>query len=322
MDYDFEQFNLTEEELFARVDQGELESEKITAPRYSYWHSVFRVFFKNKVNIVILAVLVLLIVFAYLYPMFFEYDKYANLLSTTTKHLKPTQALKQLGVSIHWILGTGAAGQSTFDAVWYGARISISLAFICAAINMTVGVVVGAIWGFSKRVDVIMTEVYNIIANVPYVLFISVMIMLFTASFWTMVLTLTITGWLSIAYFIRTQVIIIRDREYNLASKCLGTSTFKIAMKNILPFMTSIIVTLLATEIPSYISYEVFLAYIGMGLSEMSLGRLIFEAESAMLTPGWGFEFWSPVIVASIITIVLYVVGQNLGDASDPRTHM
>ena len=93
-------------------------------------------------------------------------------------------------------------------------------------------------------------------------------------------------------------------------------------MKNILPFMTSVIVTLAATEIPSYISYEVFLSYIGMGLSDMSLGRLIYSAESAMLTPGWGFEFWSPVIVASIITVVLYVVGQNIGDASDPRTHM
>ena len=319
---DLKRFELSDEELFSRVDHSDLESEKITAPRYSYWHSVFRVFFKKKINIIILAILVLLIAFAYIYPMFFEYDKYANLLASTTKHLSPSAALKQLGLSIHWILGTGAAGQSTFDAVWYGARISISLAFICAAINMTVGVVIGAIWGFSKHVDTVMMQVYNIIVNIPYILFIAVMIMLFTTSFWTMVLALTITGWLSIAYFIRTQVIIIRDREYNLASKCLGTSTVKIAMKNILPFMTSIIVTLLATEIPSYISYEVFLSYIGMGLSEMSLGRLIYQAESAMLTPGWGFEFWSPVIVASIITIVLYVVGQNLGDASDPRTHM
>ena len=69
-------------------------------------------------------------------------------------------------------------------------------------------------------------------------------------------------------------------------------------MKNILPFMTSVIVTLAATEIPSYISYEVFLAYIGMGMSDMSLGRLIYESESAMLTPGWQFEFWSPVVVS------------------------
>ena len=146
--------------------------------------------------------------------------------------------------------------------------------------------------------------------------------MLFTSSFSTMVFALTVTGWLGIAYTIRIQVVIIRDREYNLASRCLGTSTVKIAMKNILPFMTSIIVTLLATEIPSYISYEVFLSYIGLGMKDMSLGRLIFEAEGAMVTPGWEFEFWSPVAISAIISVVLYVAGQNLGDASDPRTHM
>ncbi len=321
-EFDFSSCGLSEEELFSRVDHSDLESEKITAPRYSYWHSVFRVFFKNKLNIVILAVLVLLILFAYLYPLFVEYDRFGNLMDSSSKHLSPAKAIEKFGFSIHWILGTGDSGQSTFDAIWNGSRISISLAFVCAAINMLVGVVTGAIWGFSKKVDIFMTEVYNIIGNVPYILIVSVMVMIFKASFWTMVFALTITGWIGIAYFIRTQVIIIRDREYNLASRCLGTSTVKIALKNILPFMTSIIVTLLATEIPSYISYEVFLSYIGMGLSEMSLGRLIYAAESAMVTPGWGFEFWSPVVVSAIITVVLYVVGQNLGDASDPRTHM
>ena len=323
---DFKEPDLTEgmsdEELFSVINHSDLESEKITAPRYSYWQSVFRVFFRKKINIVMLSLLGIIILMAYLYPIFVEYDKFGNLLNASAKHLTPKAAIDKFGFSIHWLLGAGAAGQSTFDAIWYGSQISISLALIVALINMTVGVLVGAIWGFSKKVDNVMMIVYNIIANLPYILVISVMVMIFSAGFWTMVFAMTITGWLMIAYFIRTQVVIIRDREYNLASRCLGTSTLRIAMKNILPFMTSIVVTLAATEIPSYISYEVFLAYIGMGLKEMSLGRLIFEAESAMLTPGWGFEFWSPVAVASIITIVLYVVGQNLGDASDPRTHM
>ncbi len=319
-------FNMTDEELFAPVDHNELESEKITAPRYSYWRSVFRVFFRNKLNIVILLLLVFIIVFAFIYPAVTHYDAsvtpYLNLLDANSKHLSPSKAMNYFGRNIHWILGTGASGESTFDSIWYGSRISISLAFICAAINMTVGVLIGAVWGFSKRVDMFMTEVYNIIGNVPSILLISVLAMLFSPTFWTMVFALTVVGWLGIAYFIRTQVIIIRDREYNLASRCLGTSTFKIALKNILPFMTSVIVTMLATELPSYISTEVFLAYIGMGMSEMSLGRLIYAAEGAMVTPGWQMEFWSPVAIASVITVVLYVVGQNLGDASDPRTHM
>lgn len=322
MDHDLKNLGMSEEKLFSFHDHSSLESEKITAPRYSYWQSVFRVFFRNKLNIVILALLVVVIAFAYIYPSVTHYDQFVNLMDPSTKHLSPAAAVNKFGMDIKWILGTGAAGQSTFQSIWNGSRISISLAFICAAINITIGVVVGAVWGFSKRVDIIMMEVYNIVGNVPYILLISVLVMLFTASFWTMVFALTITGWLSIAYFIRTQVVIIRDREYNLASRCLGTSTVKIAMKNILPFMTSVIVTLLATEIPSYISYEVFLSYIGLGLTDMSLGRLIYEAEGAMVTPGWEFEFWSPVAISAVITVVLYVIGQNLGDASDPRTHM
>ena len=273
---DLQEFNMSDEELFSQVDNNKLESEKITAPRYSYWKSVFRVFFRNKLNIVLLALLFLVVVFAYIYPMCIQYDRFANINDLSSQHLTPSQAIDKYGFSIHYILGTGGSGEPMFDSIWFGARISISLALICAAINMTVGIVVGAIWGFSKKVDKFMTEVYNIIGNVPTILFISVMVMIMSASFWTLVFAMTITGWLFIAYFIRTQVIIIRDREYNLASKCLGTPIFRIAMRNILPFMTSIIVTLAATEIPSYISSEVF----------------------------------------------LYVVGQKLGDASDPRTHM
>ncbi len=323
---DLQEFNMSDEELFSHVDNNELESEKITAPRYSYWKSVFRVFFKSKLNIIFIALLLFVIVFAYIYPIASGYDPdvtpYINVLDSAAKHLKPSQAVDKFGFSIHWILGTGEAGQSTFDYVWYGASISISLALVCAAINMFVGVVLGAIWGFSKRFDKLMTEVYNIIGNVPYVLIISVLIMILTASFWTMVFALTITGWLGIAYFIRTQVIIIRDREYNLASKCLGTPIFRIAMKNILPFMTSVIMTLLATELPSYISMEVFLSFIGIGMSDMSLGKIIETSQAYMSNPDWALEFWAPVVIAAIITVVLYVVGQKLGDASDPRTHM
>ena len=319
---DLQEFNMSDEELFSQVDNNKLESEKITAPRYSYWKSVFRVFFRDKLNIVLLALLLLVVVFAYIYPMCIQYDRFANINDLTAQHLTPSQAIDKYGFSIHYILGTGGSGEPMFDSIWFGARISISLALICAAINMTVGIVVGAIWGFSKKVDKFLTEVYNIIGNVPTILFISVMVMIMSASFWTLVFAMTITGWLFIAYFIRTQVIIIRDREYNLASKCLGTPIFRIAMRNILPFMTSIIVTLAATEIPSYISSEVFLSYIGIGMSDMSLGKIIEMTNASMFVTGRELEFWAPVAVTAIITIVLYVVGQKLGDASDPRTHM
>ncbi len=322
--YDLSDLGMTDDELFSPVSHDEFDSEKITAPRYSYWKSVFRVFFRNKVNIVALAFLTITVAFAYIYPQVTHYDPMANIMDASAKHLTPKQAIDKFGLSTHTLLGTGASGQSTFDAVWFGSQISLSLAFICAAINMTIGILLGAVWGFSKRVDMFMTMVYQIIANVPGILVMAVMVMLFTAGFWTMVFAMTVTGWLGLAYFIRTQVLIIRDREYNVASRCLGTPIFRLTVKNILPFMTSVIMLLLAEEIPAYISAEVFLSYIGfsMGTKTVSLGRLIEMTQSSMLVPGWRLEFWSPVILASIITLVLYLVGQNLGDASDPRTHL
>ena len=313
-----------EDSLFKFVSDNDMRnSEKIIAPRYSYWKSVFRVFFKKKINIVMIAILLLIILVSYIVPLFWPYDMLESVTNATTYNLAPKVAMKTFGDnSMKYLLGTGPMGNSILYGIISSARTSLTLAVICAAINMTVGLLAGAIWGYSKKVDAVMLVIYNIIANVPYILLITVVVYVVGSGFWPLVFALTITGWLSIAYFFRTQVMVIRDREYSLASRCLGTPVPRIITKNILPFLTSVIVTVLATELPSYISMEVFLSFIGVGLSASvpSLGRMIQQAQTAFLTYPW--EFWPPVAIASAITIILYVLGQNLADASDPRTHM
>ena len=309
---------------FDFIDINSIQAEKITAPRYSYWASVFRVFFKKKINILLILLFVLLIACSFIIPAIIPYNSYENVTDAKTYNLTPGAAMEYFGggFNLKWILGTGGQGNSIFAGIWASARTSLLLAVICAAINMTVGIVVGAIWGYSKRLDQILLMVYNTIANVPYILLISVLVYIIGSGFWSFVFALTVTGWLSIAYFFRTQVMIIRDREYSLASRCLGTPINRMISKNMLPFLTSVIVTFLATELPSYISMEVFLSYIGIGLSAEvpSLGKMIQEAQGVFMNYWW--EFWPPVVIAAAITIILYVLGQNLADATDPRTHM
>ena len=310
-------------ELFRFVDSDVFSSEKIIAPRYSYWKSVFRVFFRKKSSIIMLVLLVIILLVSFIMPSFWSYDPMENVTNAVTYNMSPAKAMKYYGgFSFKWLLGTGNLGNSIMYGIIAGARTSLLLAIICAAINMTIGIIIGAIWGYSKKFDAVMLVIFNIVANVPYILLITVMVYIIGSGFWSFVFALTITGWLGIAYFFRTQVMIIRDREYSLASRCLGTPVSRVIGKNILPFLTSVIVTLLATELPSYISYEVFLSFIGVGLSATvpSLGRMIQEAQSAFLTYPW--EFWPPVAIASAITIILYALGQNLADATDPRTHM
>ena len=313
------------EDMFRFIDSNSISSEKIVAPRYSYWKSVFRVFFRKKINIFLIAAFVFILLVAFIMPNFWVYDPNENVTNAATFNLSPAKALKYFNggkFSLKWCLGTGALGNSIFYGIVASSQTSLLLAIICAAINMTIGIIIGAVWGYSKKLDAVMLVIYNIIANVPYILLISVLVYVIGSGFWSFIFALTVTGWLGIAYFFRTQVMIIRDREYSLASRCLGTPVNRVISKNILPFLTSVIVTLLATELPSYINMEVFLSYIGVGLSATvpSLGRMIQQGQTAFMT--FPHAFWPPVAVASAITIILYLLGQNLADASDPRTHM
>ena len=298
---------------FAAFDR--LESEHIAAPRYSYWKSVWRTFFKSKFTVGVTILMVALVTFALIQPLYSGYSPTAapNINDPDMRYLAP---------SADHIFGTDNVGNEVFDAVWAGARNSIIVSFLSTAINMVIGVLVGAVWGFSKKVDKWMIEVYNVIANIPFLLLAMILCYILGPGMRSLIITMTCTSWIHVAYFIRTQVMIIRDREYNLASKCLGTKTWTIITKNILPYLVSVIMTYVAREIPSVISYEVFLSYLGLGLgtTTASLGRMISLYTSYM--KGYPHLFWIPVSVVAIISISLYIVGQKLADATDPRTHM
>ena len=92
---------------------------------------------------------------------------------------------------------------------------------------MVVGVIVGGIWGISKSIDRIMMEVYNVISNIPFMLIVIVLTYSMGSGFWNLILAMSLTGWIGIAYTIRVQIMRYRDLEYNLASRTLGTPTLK-----------------------------------------------------------------------------------------------
>ena len=90
----------SEEELFSIQSHSDEEAERITAPRYSYWKSVFRVFFRKKINIFVLVVMVLVVGFAFIYPPLSGYDEFANLMDSSAKHLSPAAAMEKFGYNI------------------------------------------------------------------------------------------------------------------------------------------------------------------------------------------------------------------------------
>ena len=139
-----------------------------------------------------------------------------------------------------------------------------------------------------------------------------------------MIFSMCVLGWLPMSRFIRNQIVIIRDREYNLASRCLGTPTRRMITKNLLPYLVSVIMLRISLAIPAAISGEVFLTYIGLGLPVTipSLENLINEGRIVMMSASSRYQIIFPAIVLSLITISFYVIGNAFADAADPKNHV
>lgn len=299
---------------FQFVKRDDFASETIDAPAYSYWKSVMRQFLKKKSTVIMLGILVAIILMSFIYPIFsdFDFNDVSKVNDFGARYIKPNGQ--------YWF-GTDSNGKSLFDGVWFGARNSILISVIATVINLVIGIVIGGIWGISKTVDRIMMEVYNIISNIPSLLIVIVLTYSIGAGFWNLIFAMTITGWVGIAYTIRIQIMRYRDLEYNLASRTLGTPTLKIIVKNIMPQLVSVIVTTASQLLPSFISYEAFLSFFGLGLpvTVPSLGRLISDYSQNVTTNA--YLFWIPLTTLILVSLALFIVGQNLADASDPRTH-
>ena len=301
-------------EKFQFVKRDDYASEAIDAPAYSYWGSVFRQFLKKKSTVIMLGILIAIVLMSFIYPMFsdFDFNDVSKVNDFSARYIKPNAE--------HWF-GTDSNGKSLFDGVWFGARNSILISVIATFVNLFIGVVIGGIWGISKSIDRIMMEVYNVISNIPFMLIVIVLTYSMGSGFWNLILAMSLTGWIGIAYTIRVQIMRYSDLEYNLASRTLGTPTMKIVTKNILPQLVSVIVTQTSQLLPSFISYEAFLSFFGLGLpiTVPSLGRLISDYSQNVTTNA--YLFWIPLTVLILVSLSFFIVGQNLADASDPRTH-
>ena len=220
--------------------------------------------------------------------------------------------------------GTNNIGQDLWARVWAGTRTSLLIGLLVALVEALVGITVGVIWGYVRKLDRVMTELYNILDNIPSTIVLILISYILKPGLGTLVFAMCLTGWLGMARFIRNQIVIIRDRDYNLASRCLGTGTFRIIIKNLLPYLVSVITLRMALAIPGAIGSEVFITYIGLGLPTdiPSLGNLINEGRKLITSPALRYQLIFPAIVLSMITIAFYIIGNAFADAADPKNHL
>ena len=301
------------DELFYFVDYSPEEAERIGYSNYSYWGSVLQNFLKRKMAVFCAILFVGLVMFSFVALSIAKYD-YAT--------LEVNNALKSTKPNAEYWFGTDNIGRDYWCQVWFAAQTSIRMALIVAVGESVLGIVIGLVWGYVRKLDRFFTELYNLIYNIPIIIYMTLIALLVGRSFWIMVVSLVATHWLNMARRVRNMVFMYRDREYNLASRCLGTPLWRVLTKNILPYLVSVIILGMALSIPATISLESTLSYLGIGLDSRtpSLGVLLRDARLFFLDYPYLLIF--PAVIVSIISISFYIMGNAFSDAADPRNHV
>ena len=314
------QQELSEEELFSFAEFNPENAERGGYSNYSYWGSTLRAFFQNKSAVFFLLIMITVLVFTFVQPYLpgqkdpleIHYTEWGLPLN----NVPPGQD--------GFLLGTNSIGQDLWSRIWSGTRTSLFIGFSVALVEAVVGIMVGVLWGYVRKLDFFFTELYNVLDNIPQTLLLILISYVLKPGVNTIIFALCLTGWLGMARFIRNQIIIIRDRDYNLASRCLGVSTGRIIFRNLLPYLVSVITMRMALAIPAAIGNEVFVTYIGIGLplDTPSLGNLINTGRSLMTMAPLRYQLYFPVIVLAVITISFYIIGNAFADAADPKNHV
>ncbi len=311
--------NIPEEELFGFADFDEKAAERAGYSNYSYWRSTFTVFLKNKTAVFLLILIGVILIFTFIQPLLPGQRSPTEIFNDANG-----VQIRNMAPNSEFWFGTNSIGQDLWSRVWSGTRTSLFIGFSVALSEAVIGILMGVLWGYVRKLDRLFTEIYNILDNIPQTVVLILFSYIMRPSVSTLIIAMCLTGWLNMARFIRNLVIIIRDRDYNLASRCLGTPTMRIIFRNLLPYLVSVIMLRMSLSIPMAIGNEVFLTYIGLGLppSIPSLGNLINEGRILMTSEALRYQLFFPAIALSIVTISFYIIGNAFADASDPKNHV
>ena len=307
------QYNDLPDELFTAAGFSEQTAEEVGFSNYSYWRSTLRTFLKSPLIRVMLIVVAALVAFTFLYPMISDIDPYSVSLSASDWN-QP--------ISAEHPFGTDGVGRDIWARVWYGTRTSFILAAVVAVMQVGLGVILGSIWGYNKRLDWLFFGIYNTITNIPSTIYLVLIAYIIRPGFWTIIIALVSSGWITEARWFRNRILALREADYNVASRCLKTPMHRIISRNIVPHIMSLIIMDAALTIPSSIGSEVFLSFIGLGIPTewVTLGNLVNQSRSSFTV--YPFQMLCPTAILCIITVSFYIIGNRFADASDPKNHV
>lgn len=276
---------------------------------YNYWQDSWQRLKKNRLSMVGLYALCILMFFAIIGPFLTSYTYYE-----THLHLKNQPPSPQF-----WF-GTDELGRDLFTRVWWGARISLLVGISASLIDLVIGIFYGSLAAMlGGKGEELMMRIADILYSIPYLLVVILLMVVIGSGITTIIIALTITGWISMARIVRGQILQLKELDFIKAAQSIGASRFRILARHLIPnALGSIIVTVTLT-IPTAIFAEAFLSFLGLGVQApiASWGTMANDGLPALRYYPWRLFF--PAGFISLTMLSFNLLGDGLRDAFDPR---
>lgn len=335
---DLSKFNMQD---FSKATEEEKRQQDVMGESTTFFKDGMRRLRKNPLAMGSIVVLILIIIVILLAPKVVPYG-YADIVKGSSnlgpfEYSKSELAKIAKGESVFpHIFGTDSLGRDYFIRVVYGARVSLGVGIFASLLVLVIGMLYGSVSGYlGGKVDMVMMRIVDIIYSLPDMLMIILLAVVLNETLQPLIagtvlaklgvnmialfIVFGLLYWVGMARLIRGQILSIKQNEYVLAAKCIGTSTPRIIRKHILPNCLSVIIITTALQIPSAIFTESYLSFVGLGVSAPmpSLGSLANEARSGLQT--YPSRLLFPAMAICLIVLALNLLGDGLRDAFDPK---
>lgn len=271
-----------------------------------------RRFLSHRLALVGLLMMVVLILIAVLAPAIAPYDP-------TRANFK---ALNQPPSATHW-LGTDGVGRDVLSRMMYGARVSLTVGILAVALYLLIGVALGATAGLlGGWVDNVIMRFTEVMMCFPSFVFMLILVNILGASVFNIVLVIGIFGWTGIARLIRGQVLSIRELDYVMAARSLGSSEFHILTRHVVPNLFGPLIVAATMGIGGAILAEAGLSFLGLGIAKPNptWGAMLSDARSPAEIAEQPWLWLVPGIAISLTVLAVNFIGDGLRDALDVRS--
>jgi|TARA_B100000378_G_scaffold277599_1_gene278332 oligopeptide transport system permease protein len=283
----------------------------------SLWYDARLRFLKNKAAVTSLIILSIILIFAFLGPLFAQWTNE----EIDWAILGDISTLGMPSFSTGHFFGTDELGRDLYSRVIQGTKISLMVGVVGALIAVFVGTLYGAIAGyFGGRVDNIMMRIVDILMSIPYMFVLILLLVIFGRSIFMLFVGIGLISWLDMSRIVRGQTLSIKKKEFIEAAVATGVGNFSIILRHIIPNLLGVVAVYATLLVPGMILTESFISFLGLGIQEpnTSWGALISEGAGTMRY-GTLWQLLFPLFFFVVSLFSFFFIGDGLRDALDPK---